>query len=240
MKRTEGAPSRAQIKRWSTPRASSGRPARRAFGRSGRSGPRKGGPLREPRNWVLVIELDDVVPRRDPDKPNLYVGVTVEEPAARYEALTRGKGPVWLEGHLARWREDLTSGPFLLREEAQREHKAAVKCLKSEGFTVNRDAKVWTVYVIELDPKGCRAPGKGFVYVGETSKSPEDRFLEHTKGKRNKRGPLFSPIVRRYGRTLRMDLAPQTKCFDQKASKAAEKAWAAKLKADGYKVAGGH
>jgi hypothetical protein len=25
--------------------------------------------------------LDDVVPRRNPDKPNLYVGLTIEEPA---------------------------------------------------------------------------------------------------------------------------------------------------------------
>jgi hypothetical protein len=196
--------------------------------------------LREPRNYVLVVELDDVVPRRHPDLPDLYVGLTVEEPAIRYKRLEKGKGPAWLRGHLVCLREDLTSGPFLLREEAMAECRAAVRCLKQEGYTVNRDDKAWTVYVIELDPKGRTDPDKGFVYVGETSKSPEERFKEHVKGKRNKRGPLFSPVVRKFGRCLRMDLAPETKYFDQAASKAAEKRWAAKLKADGYKVAGGH
>ena len=196
--------------------------------------------LREPRNYILVVELDDAVPRRHPDKPNLYVALTTQEPSNRFAALLRGKGPAWLRDRLVGLRDDLTSGPFILREEAETERRAAVRCLKQEGYTVNRDAKVWTVYVIELDPKGCRDPGKGYVYVGETSKTPEERFDEHKKGKRNKRGPLFSPVVRRRGRRLRMDLAPKTKYFDQAASKAAEKRWAAKLKAEGYKVAGGH
>ena len=196
--------------------------------------------LREPRNHILVVELDDAEPRRDPGKPNLYVAITTQEPANRFAALLKGKGPDWLRDRLVMLRDDLTSGPFLLREEADKEKRAAVRCLKSEGYTVNRDSKVWTVYVIELDPKGCKDPGKGFVYVGETSKTPEERFEEHRKGKRNTRGPLFSPVVRKFGRRLRMDLAPETKYYDQAASKAAEKRWAAKLKADGYRVAGGH
>ncbi len=196
--------------------------------------------LREPRNYILVVELDDAVPRRHPDRPNLYVALTTQEPSNRFAALLRGKGPAWIRDRLVGLRDDLTSGPFILREEAEAERRAAVRCLKQEGYTVNRDSRVWTVYVIELDPKGCQDPGRGFVYVGETSKTPEERYEEHKKGKRNKRGPLFSPVARRWGRRLRPDLAPQTRYFDQAASKAAEKRWAAKLKAEGYKVAGGH
>jgi predicted GIY-YIG superfamily endonuclease len=196
--------------------------------------------LREPRNWVLVVELDDLVPRRDSDKPNLYVGLTIEEPATRYARLKMGYGPAWLQGHLARLRDDLVSGPFLSRDEARLECRTAIRCLKSEGYTVNRDPKVWTVYVIEMDPKGCKDPGKGFVYVGETSKTPEARYKEHIKGKRNKRGRLYSRAVRKYGQRLRMDLAPETRYFDGRSSKAAEKRWARKLKDEGYKVAGGH
>ena len=60
----------------------------------------------------------------------------------------------------------------------------AVRCLKSEGFTVNRDASVWTVYVIELDPavleeKRFRErnpqhrPGVPCVYVGMTGLTVE-------------------------------------------------------------------
>jgi len=196
--------------------------------------------LREPRYWVLVVELDDVVPRRDPDKPNLYVGLTIEAPAIRYERLKLGYGPDWLLGHLVSLRDDLASGPFLIQDEARREYRVAVRCLKSEGYTVNRDPKVWTVYVIELDPKACKDPGKGFVYVGETSKTPEERYKEHIKGKRSKHGRLYSRAVRKYGQRLRLDLAPDNKYFDAASSKAAEKRWARKLKDEGYKVAGGH
>jgi hypothetical protein len=187
-----------------------------------------------------VAELDDVAPRRDPAKPNLYVGLTIEEPATRYGRLKMGRGPAWLQGHLVRLRDDLTSGPLLSRDEARLECRIAIRCLKGEGYTVNRDPKVWTVYVIEMDPKGCKDAGKGFVYVGETSKTPEARFKEHIKGRRNIRGRLYSRSVRKYGKCLRMDLAPETKYFDAVSSKAAEKRWARKLKAEGYKVVGGH
>ena len=193
-----------------------------------------------PRNWVIVVELDDVVPRRDPGKPNLYVALTIEEPATRHERLKRGCGPAWLQGHLVRLRDDLVSGPFVRRDDTKRECRIAIRCLKNEGYTVNRDTKVWTVYVIELDPKGCKDPGKGFVYVGETSKIPEERYKEHIKGKRNKRGRLYAPSVRKYGKCLRMDLAPEIRYFDGASSKAAEKRWARKLKDEGYKVVGGH
>ena len=195
---------------------------------------------RQPRNWAIVVELDDVIPRRDPDKPNLYVGLTVEEPATRYERLKMGYGPAWLRGHLVRLRDDLVSGPILSQDEARRELRMAIRCLRNEGYTVNRDTRVWTVYVIELDPKGCKDPGKGFMYVGETSKTPEERFKEHIKGRRNKRGRLYSRMVRKYGRSLRPDLAPETRYFDAASSKAAEKRWARKLKDEGYKVVGGH
>ena len=197
-------------------------------------------PLREPRNWIMVVELDDVVARRVPDKPNLYVAVTVQEPAKRYKDLENGRGPKWLRDHLVGLRDDLTSGPFILREEAAAERNAAIACLRQEGYTVNRSAGVWTVYVVELDPKGTKNPGKGFVYVGQTSRTPEERFEQHKKGKRNKRGPLFSPVVRRWGLRLRMDLAPDTVYLDRRSAEAAEKRWAEKLSADGYKVAGGH
>ena len=193
-----------------------------------------------PRNWVLVVELDDIIPRRDLDKPNLYVGLTIEEPATRYDRLKTGHGPAWLQGHLVRLRGDLVSGPFLSRDDARLECRMAIRCLKSEGYTVNRDTRVWTVYVIEMDPKGCKDPGKGFVYVGETSKTPEARYTEHIKGKRNKRGRLYSRSVRKYGTRLRMDLAPEFRYFDGASSKAAEKRRARKLKDEGYKVVGGH
>ena len=70
------------------------------------------------------------------------------------------------------------------------------------------------VYVIELDkefaltrrareanPK--QKLDKPCIYVGHTSKTPEERFKEHMKGARNSRGPLYSRVVYRYGKCLR-------------------------------------
>jgi len=45
-------------------------------------------------------------------------------------------------------------------------------------------------------------PKKPCIYVGSSSKTPEERFREHVKGARNSRGPLFSRVVYRYGKCL--------------------------------------
>ena len=44
---------------------------------------------------------------------------------------------------------------------------------------------------------------KPCIYVGSTTKTPEERFRQHIEGARNNRGPLFSRIVRNYGVRLR-------------------------------------
>jgi hypothetical protein len=188
----------------------------------------------------MVVEVNDIVPRRDPKKPNLNVAITIQDPSKRFEALTKGTGPKGLARDIIKLRNDLTSDPFYLRENANKKREQTIKRLKSAGFTVNRDTTVWTVYVIELDPKGTRKPGKGFIYVGMTAKSPEERFGEHITGARNKRGPLFSRVVFKYGWRLRMDLAPKRKYFDQASAMAAEKRWFQTMKDRGYNAVGGH
>jgi predicted GIY-YIG superfamily endonuclease len=195
--------------------------------------------LKKSNYWVMVVEKNDVVPRRDPKKPNLDVAITIQDPSKRFEALTKGKGPKGLAGEIIKLRNDLTSGPFYLRERANKRREQTIKRLKSAGYTVNRDTAVWTVYVIELDPKGTSKPGKGFIYVGMTSKSPEKRFEQHITGARNKRGPLFSRVVFKYGRQLRMDLAPKRKYFDLASAMAAEKRWLQKMKDRCYNAVGG-
>jgi len=59
------------------------------------------------------------------------------------------------------------------------------------------------VYVIELDPTGLEDIGAGAVYVGETAKTPEDRFATHMAG-----GMKAAKIVARRGTRLRPDLYP--------------------------------
>ena len=77
----------------------------------------------------------------------------------------------------------------------------------------------YTVYVVELKKKvftenaKFRAANPQFngvlecLYVGMTSKTPKERFLQHKTGYRNKKGHnLSSNIVQKYGSYLRHSL----------------------------------
>lgn len=190
---------------------------------------------------IIVIELGDVVERRDPKKPNLYVTKTVSSPEDRFAMIQYGKKKHWYTGHVKRLRSDLApSKTYKSSEDAKTALTKLKQKLMSEGFTVNRDTTVWTVYVIELDKAAVSDPGKGYVYVGETRRTPEERFKQHLGSARNKRGPLSARAPRRHGVKLRPDLAPREKYFDQASAKRAEKEHYELLKSKGFKVEGGH
>lgn len=191
---------------------------------------------------VIVVELDDVVARRHPDRPNLFVAATRSPIEQRYAFLHRGKGPAWIQGHVVALRSDLSIptrpvDPTTIRAMV-RTHS---QDLKRQGFTVNRDTYIWSVYVIELDPAAATNPGRGVVYVGETMRTPEERFVQHMTKATTARGRrLSSSVVARYGTKLRMDLAPTERCFDKNSAKKMEAEWAEHLRALGYVVKGGH
>lgn len=190
---------------------------------------------------LIVVELDDVVPRREPQKPNLYLAITVSSPEKRFEAINRTKRQNWYAGHIKRLRTDLmNSSIHRSREDAKRALTKLTQKLMSEGYTVNRNTKVWTVYVVELDETVVSNPGKGYVYVGETSRTPEERFEQHLQGARNKKGRLFAGVVKRHGLILRPDLAPHKKYFDQASAKRGEREHFELLKSKGFNVEGGH
>lgn len=63
------------------------------------------------------------------------------------------------------------------------------------------------VYVIELSPDVVAGEYVGYVYVGETNLTPEERFERHRSGRRS------SKTVRNYGLRLRPDLAPDGNPF---------------------------
>ena len=190
---------------------------------------------------LIVLELEDVVPRRNPSKPNLYVSITKMPLESRFAYLASGEGPDWLVGKIHSLREDYSYGPFTEDYECAKSHKSAtIAALRSEGYTVNRNTDTWIVYVIELDSSATNAPGAGHVYVGETKKSPEQRFEEHLSRAVNGKTRLYSPVVANHGRHLRMDLAPNRYFFDKMSSKEAESEWAEHLRSLGYVVKGGH
>lgn len=195
----------------------------------------------EPKYGVLVVELKDVIPRRDSLLPNLYVGITTMDLVRRTELLNKGKGPAWLKDNVTSLRHDFSTAPNLTSHDSAKDlKKSLINSLKSEGYTVNRNTDIWTVYVIELDSTATKSPGQGYVYVGETKKTPEERFVEHTGRVSNGKTKLFAAVVANHGKLLRMDLAPRRKYFDSTSSKQAESEWAEHLRDVGYNVRGGH
>jgi hypothetical protein len=191
--------------------------------------------------WLIVIELDDLMPRRDLSKPNLYVTRSSTPPEKRFEIIQKGKKAHWYTNHVIQLRPDLapTKG-YKSKEDVKAACAKLVKKLSSQGFTVNRNTQVWNVYVVELNNAAVSNPGEGYVYVGQTSRTPEERFTQHRDGAKNKRGRLYATVVKKHGVKLRPDLAPDTKFFDQASAKSGEKEHFELLRSKGFNVKGGH
>jgi hypothetical protein len=97
--------------------------------------------------------------------------------------------------------------------------------------------RVFSLYVIELsDEAGPRKnPARPVVYVGQTSKTPEERFAQHKKG-----GKLASPRVFKHGIRLLPDLyRDRNPLSDSVDPVKAELKLAKYLEAHGYTVRGG-
>ena len=75
---------------------------------------------------VIVAELNDVVSRRDPSLPNLYVAITAMDLAQRSELLNKGKGSRWLMNNVTALRKDFSVEPAL---SSHAEAKALKKCI---------------------------------------------------------------------------------------------------------------
>jgi hypothetical protein len=197
---------------------------------------------------ILVIELGDIVPRRDQNKQNLHVIKTISSPEERFKQILRGKGSKKIKGDVHRLRDDLSIQTLTTDSaEASAIKKTLIEQLISEGYIVNgknsvKEKKIWTVYVIELDPTELKDPGRGYVYVGQTYRTPEVRFEQHMSKARSKNGKmnLSSKYVAKHGLGLRMDLAPQKRFIDSKSAKQAEAECAEHLRSLGYVVEGGH
>ena len=190
---------------------------------------------------IIVAELKDVVPRRVPSLPNLYIGITTIDLTKRFEVLNKGKSSSWLKNNMTQLRQDLSITTEIPDYEVAKNMKKELSdFLKSAGYTVNRNTDLWTVYVIELDRNAISNPGEGYVYVGETKKTPEERLLEHLNWAENGKTKLYASVVAKHGQCLRMDLAPDRQYLDSASSKQAEAEWAAHLRSLGFKVKGGH
>jgi predicted GIY-YIG superfamily endonuclease len=107
----------------------------------------------------------------------------------------------------------------------------------------------YQVYVIELSKRvftenaKFRAANPQFngvvecLYVGMTSRTPKERFEQHKKGYRNKRGyNLSSSLVQKYGRYLRPSLYNHLEPMTRTDALKEEENLAWKLRRQGYAV----
>lgn len=75
------------------------------------------------------------------------------------------------------------------------------------------------------------------LYVGQTSKTPQERFAQHRSGARSSKGhKLSSDIVRRYGRYLRPSLYQHIGPLSREEALEVEEGLALELRRKGYAV----
>jgi hypothetical protein len=181
---------------------------------------------------LLILEVDDVVARRHSELPCLYVGIQ----KAQISAMESYDLPDWVRNASPVEREDLTpSTRFSMKTNAQERKARLIGSLGAKGYTINQCTVVYSLYVIELQPVPAKDGEARAVYVGETAKTPKDRYEEHMRG-----GIRSSRHVAKRGKCLCPDLAPRQKYYSREASKAAEKRLAERLEAKGFAVYGGH
>ena len=95
------------------------------------------------------------------------------------------------------------------------------------------------LYIILLHELKGKRPGYG-LYVGETSKSPDVRYKEHSERKRNRKGPLFSRMVFKHQKCLLPTLYNHLNPLSREEAKDLERKIAEALRLEGIPVYGGH
>lgn len=191
---------------------------------------------------VVVLELDDVVPRIRADRPNLYVGISTRPAGDLADGLNSGRyRPAWARRHVLAVRADLAPDVTLEHTAAVRQLDTIIRRLRTKGYTVNRNTTAYRTYVINLHNPALADTGAGYVYVGQTSKTPEARLVEHLTGAVSAKGTnLSSRVVRKYGQDLNHDLMTSRIYLTQRQAVKAERRLAERLRRDGYVVEGGH
>lgn len=192
--------------------------------------------------WVTAIETQDVVQRRHIDYPNIYLKTTKRSPQEIFEKLRSGKSKSWAAKNVTGILTEHCSGPHTDKKSADEVRKTKRKQLEADKYTINMDTTTWRVYVIELIPEKSPDGKTTPLYVGETSKTPEERFIEHRDKIRNDKGKLYSVKAGGAVKEIRYDLFPLEKdnrIYSKTAAESAESEWIEKLRLDGFFVVNG-
>jgi len=184
---------------------------------------------------VLVAEMQDLVPRRRPNLPNVMVTV-VDQPDGSVQAAfeKRRKSKRYYAEYLLQPLSTIPPQLFDRREDAKAHAQKTAFALAVEGYTVNPNPKTqYSIYVVRLHAGMLGRPEQKCVYVGETSKSTAERIAEHRAG-----GPRAARTWRAFlGRAK--NLEPPLKPIHSKYDALAEEiAWGKHLRSLGYHVKG--
>ena len=192
--------------------------------------------------YICALELDDVIARIRDDRPNLFIGISTRSPETLAQGLNDGRfRPTWARGHVTGVRHDVQPELPLPREQAVETRDQLIRRLRSKGYTVNRNPTAYRTYVIDLHDPNKKDVGKGYIYVGQTSKTPEVRLREHLTGAVSEKGiNLSSRVVRRFGVELNRTLMTQRIYLTKRQAEKAERRLAERLRNAGYVVEGGH
>lgn len=184
--------------------------------------------------WIVVVERADDVARRDPGLAHVHVSITIAEPGPRLDSVwerRRTKSPgVW--GPI---RYDLMDKHTLVdRAAADDQRHLTIDRLTRLGHAVNGNSRVYRTYVLELD--GSQRPDhRGWLYVGQTSKTFEKRLAEHL----DPASRLGSAKVRKNFVRARPDLADPQVIFVPEEALMTESRLRVRLEKLGYSVEGG-
>ena len=201
------------------------------------------------RIWLGEVEDPSFARWHDPDRPQLLLGSARDDPLQRMEKLADGSldHSKFAQAYGIEQRMDLLETlpaeigaleSYRKKDDASEVRAQVRDHLLGLGYVVAdaRTDEVYTIYIINLVDESAPDPSPGkWVYVGETSKTPEERFDEHKNGIRDNKA------AREHGRDLNYDLMkdiPQLR-FKQD-SKWLEAHAGEKLRDCGYKVEGAH
>ena len=201
------------------------------------------------RVWLGEVKDPDFPRVADPARSQLLIGNTRDDPEELIEKLNAGSTPGsgFAQKHGIRPRLDLLASlPRTVRgpathpnkTEARKQIQLIKKHLNGLGYVVdtNKGNSVYTVYVVNLrDTVGPRVGPHGWVYVGQTTRAPQERLRQHLSGHKASRH------VFRHGVDLNRRLyrnVPATR-FKEDVLKL-EARLARDLKRRGYNVLGGH
>ena len=199
------------------------------------------------RIWLGQVADPRFTRYHDPDRPQLLLGSARDNPIRRMEKLADGSldHSKFAQTYGIEPRMDLLETmpaeigaleSYRKKDDASEVRAQVRDHLLDQGYVLDpaNGNETYTIYIVNLvdDPAPDPSPGK-WVYVGETSKTPEERFDEHKNGIRDNKA------AREHGRDLNYDLMkriPQVR-FKQD-SKWLEAHIGEKLRDCGYKVEG--